>query len=123
MKKILIVFLLSIVATGSFAQKPVKLTETEIKPVGVIKNLSDSALLDVVQRQTFRYFWDFGHPVSGLARERSNAAYDYGNETVTIGGSGFGVMSIIVADNRKWITDEQAVDRMIKILDFLYKAN
>src|ERR1700679_2290977 len=67
-----------------------------IVPIGIIKNISDSALLDIVQRQTFRYFWNFGHPVSGMARERSNAAYDYGNETVTIGGSGFGIMSIIV---------------------------
>ena len=36
------------------------------------KQLSDSALLDLVQKQTFRYFWDFAHPVSGMARERSN---------------------------------------------------
>ena len=51
------------------------------------QNLSDSALLDTVQKQTFRYFWDFAHPVSGLARERSNLA-DYGPETTTIGGIG-----------------------------------
>jgi len=31
-------------------------------------NLSDEALLDLVQRQTLRYLWDFGHPVSGMAR-------------------------------------------------------
>ncbi|MEO6979377.1 MAG: hypothetical protein ABI113_13390 [Mucilaginibacter sp.] len=43
-----------------------------IAPVGIIKNISDSALLDIVQRQTFRYFWHFAHPVSGLARERDN---------------------------------------------------
>ncbi|MFY7651532.1 MAG: hypothetical protein ACOVQE_02465, partial [Chitinophagaceae bacterium] len=41
-------------------------------------NMSDSALLDIVQKQTVAYFWDFAHPVSGLARERSNVAYDYG---------------------------------------------
>jgi hypothetical protein len=94
-----------------------------IKPVGIIKNLSDSALLDVVQRQTFRYFWDYGHPVSGLARERSNEAYGYGNEVVTIGGSGFGIMGMIVAVDRKWITREQAVDRMLRIINFLSNAN
>ena len=31
-------------------------------------NLSDSALLDMVQKQTFKYFWEFAHPVSGMAR-------------------------------------------------------
>ena len=60
------------------------------------KNLSDTALVDLVQKQTFKYFWNFAHPVSGMARERSNIAYDYGNEVVTTGGTGFGVMAIIV---------------------------
>ena len=32
--------------------------------------LSDDALLDLVQRQTFRFFWDGAHPVSGLALDR-----------------------------------------------------
>jgi hypothetical protein len=87
------------------------------------KNLSDSALLDLVQKQTFRYFWDFAHPVSGLARERSNAAYDYGNEVVTTGGSGFGIMSIIVAVNRNWIGRDTAVRHLLKTVKFLAKAN
>jgi hypothetical protein len=87
------------------------------------RNLSDSSLLDLVQQQTFRYFWDFGHPVSGLARERSNVAYTDGNEVVTTGGSGFGIMALIVGAERKWITREQAVDRMLKIVLFLSKAD
>ena len=45
------------------------------KTVSVTKNLSDSALLDVVQKQTIKYFWDFAHPVSGMARERSNTIF------------------------------------------------
>ena len=43
-------------------------------------NLTDTALVEAVQKQTFKYFWDFAHPVSGMARERSNIAFDYGNE-------------------------------------------
>lgn len=122
MKKTITSILLFLVSGFVIAQN--KNTDTlGIKPVGIIKNLSDSALLDVVQRQTFRYFWDFGHPVSGLARERSNVAYDYGDEVVTTGGSGFGIMAMIVAVDRKWITREQGVDRMLKILKFLSKAS
>src|SRR2546423_8519462 len=49
---------------------------------------ADDSLLEAVQRRTFRYFWDFAHPVSGLARERSNVT-NYGPEVVTTGGSGF----------------------------------
>jgi len=87
------------------------------------KNLSDDQLLDLVQKQTFRYFWDFGHPVSGMARERSNKSFDYGDEVVTTGGTGFGIMSIIVASERKFITREQAAERTKKIVDFLWKAD
>ena len=46
------------------------------------KRLSDDELMTLVQKQTFRYFWDFAHPESGLAHERSNG----GAETATIGG-------------------------------------
>lgn len=63
-----------ILSTLLFAQKN-KVAKTypdSIAPVGIIKGLSDSELLDIVQRQTFRYFWHFAHPVSGLARERDN---------------------------------------------------
>jgi hypothetical protein len=124
MNKFILTPLLLLLTLCSLAQKQAKKTgEDGIKPIGIIKNLSDSALLDVVQRQTFRYFWDFGHPVSGLARERSNKSFDYGDEVVTTGGSGFGVMALIVADSRKWISHEQAVDRMVKIVNFLFKAN
>ena len=115
-------FLTLIIAANSCVAQKSKL-DVAIKPVGIIQNLSDSALLDVVQKQTFRYFWDFAHPVSGLTRERSNVAYNYGNEVVTSGGTGFGVMAMIVATERKWIPRESAVDRMLKIVNFLYKAD
>jgi hypothetical protein len=87
------------------------------------KNLSDSALLTLVQKQTFRYFWDFAHPVSGMARERSNHAYGYGDELVTTGGTGFGVMAIIVAAERGWISRDSAGRRLLKLVKFLSKAD
>jgi len=93
-----------------------------IKPVGIIQGLSDSALLDVLQRQTFRYFWDFAHPVSGMARERSNVAFGYGDEVVTTGGTGFGVMATIVAVERGWISRDTAARHLLKMVKFLSKA-
>jgi len=87
------------------------------------KTLSDSALLDLVQKQTFRYFWDFAHPVSGMSRERSNVSYGYGDETVTTGGTGFGIMSVIVATERKWISRDTAAKFMLKMVNFLLKAD
>jgi hypothetical protein len=114
-----------------------------IKPIGIVRGLADSVLLEVVQRQTFRYFWHFGHPVSGLARERSNTiradyfwdyaneAYDepnfskgtYGPEACAIGGTGFGIMATIVAVERGWIGRDTALKRLVKMIDFLNKAD
>jgi hypothetical protein len=83
------------------------------------RDLDDAALLELVQRQTFRYFWDFAHPVSGLARDRSNS----GPDVVTSGGSGFGVMAIIVAVKRGWISRQDGVAMLLKMSRFLEKAN
>ncbi len=77
--------------------------------------ITDNELLDKVQLQTFKYFWDYGHPVSGLARERSNAT----PETITSGGSGFGIMAIPVGINRNFITRAQGLARMQTIVTFL----
>lgn len=85
--------------------------------------LDDDALLDLVQRQTLRYFWDFAHPACGMARERSNVTPRYGLETVTTGGTGFGVMAIIAGVSRGWIAREAAVDRLWTMLRFLLKAD
>jgi hypothetical protein len=100
-----------------------KSSSASIPVVGIVKNLSDSALLDIVQRQTFRYFWDFAHPVSGMARERSNVDFNYGNEVVTTGGTGFGIMATIVATERGWVTRDTAAKHLLKMVKFLFKAN
>jgi hypothetical protein len=61
--------------------------------------------------------------VSGLARERSNVRADYGHEAVTTGGSGFGVMAILVAVERGWIARQEACDRLLRMVRFLLKAD
>ena len=76
--------------------------------------ISDEELLTLVQRQTFKYFWDYGHPTSGLSRERLNS-----DNTVTSGGSGFGIMTIPVGIERGFITREEGAERMLKIATFL----
>ncbi len=118
----IIVVLITTLSTVSLqAQK--KKTVAGFDPKARPKNLTDSALLDLVQKQTFRYFWDFAHPVSGLARERSNVAYNYGDEVVTTGGSGFGIMSVIVAAERGWIERDTATNFLLKMVKFLLKAD
>src|SRR5262245_47881248 len=107
MIRFIFLVVLASVSCVSFAQK---------------NTLSDSALLDLVQKQTFSYFWDFAHPVSGMARERSNTDAGYGHETIAVGGTGFGVMSVIVATERKWIARDTAARFLLKIVNFLLKS-
>lgn len=120
MKKILAIAFILVLTINADAQK-IK-TAAAFNPADRPKNLSDSALLDIVQKQTFRYFWDFAHPVSGMARERSNTSFDYGHETVATGGTGFGIMSIITAVERGWISRDTAAKFMLKMAKFLIKA-
>ena len=90
-----------------------KLDETPKFPI-----ITDEELLTLVQEQTFGYFWEFGHPVSGLSRERNTS-----NEVVTFGGSGFGLMAMIVAVERGFITLAEAIERWKKITGFLKTAD
>ena len=76
--------------------------------------ISDDQLLTLVQQQTFRYFYDFAHPTSGLARER-----DSSGDIVTTGGSGFGLAAFPVAVERGFITRADALAHCTKVVDFL----
>ena len=84
--------------------------------------LSDEALIDAVQRQTFRYFWDGADAASGLALDRRTQGEDRGDGKVAVGGSGFGVMAMIVAVERGWITRDAALDRLSRMLGALFRA-
>lgn len=87
-----------------------------------LSELEDEALLDTAQRQTARYFWEGAHPVNGLARDRQKTTGDPDNDLVAIGGSGFGIMAIIVAVSRGWIDRAAALSRLHGMLDFLERV-
>lgn len=91
---------------------------TAIDPTPKFPLLTDDELLTKVQQQTFKYFYDYAEPNSGLARERIGS----GN-LVTTGGSGFGLMAMVVAIERNFITRQQGIDRLNKIVSFLETAD
>ena len=88
--------------------------QTTFDPTFDFPEVSDAELLTKIQQQTFKYFWDFGHPASGLSRERNTSG-----DLVTSGGSGFGVMAILVGIERGFITRQEGVDRLETIISFL----
>lgn len=87
---------------------------TKADPTPKFPVISDENLLTLVQRQTFKYFYDFAHPASGMARERNTSG-----DLVTLGGSGFGIMSLLVGIERGFITRSQGLERLNRIISFL----
>lgn len=78
------------------------------------ERIPDEELLTLVQQQTFRYFWEGAEPTSGMARERTSSG-----ATVTTGGTGFGIMAMLVAAERGFITRDEACSRIQRIVTFL----
>lgn len=90
----------------------------------VIEPLTDTEMLDLVQEETFKYFWDYANTESGAARERYHVDNPSLNaNVVTTGGSGFGLMAILVGIERGYVTRTEAVTRLNTILDFFENAD
>lgn len=100
---------------GKFLSPPIEVKlVTAIDSTDKFPRISQDELLTKVQQQTFKYFWDFAHPTSGMIRERNTSG-----DIVTTGGTGFGVMAIVVGVERGFITRAQGAERVSKIADFL----
>lgn len=80
---------------------------------------TDDELLSMVQEACFHYYWDTGHPVAGLAPE----VLPGDANLLALGGNGFGVMALLVAAEREFVTRDEVVGRMLKIVRFLAKAD
>ena len=84
--------------------------------------MNDEALLDTVQRRSLAFFWEFGHPASGVALDRAVGDDDPGNDKGAIGGTGMGVMAIVVGVERGWLDRAEAAKRVRRLVDYLYAA-
>jgi len=119
-------FFLSLFTLINCSSADPKSSDTTPPPVTPVAKLTDDELVDLVQKQTFKYFWDFAEPNSGLARERYHPDGNYPDNDaniVTTGGSGFGLLAIVAADSRGYISRAQTVERLTKVANFLEKAD
>ncbi|HEY6953645.1 MAG TPA: glucoamylase family protein [Flavisolibacter sp.] len=116
-----VVFSLSILLLACAQQKKVLIQQRDYNPA-----ISDSTLLDSIERKTFDFFWSGAEPNSGMAPERIHMDGDYpanDQRIIATGGSGFGVMAILAGIHRGFITREQGLARLEKIVSFLQKAD
>lgn len=122
MKKLSGTFLLVILIIFSGCKNSEETAENLSAEASLPQALSNDELLDVVQQQTLKYFWDYAEPNSGMARERFHPDGNYPKNdahVVTTGGTGFGLMGIVVGMEREFIPRDSAVTRLNKIADFL----
>lgn len=122
MKNLSGTLLLLILIFLSSCRNSEEIAENLIAEPVVSDSLSDEELLNIVQRQTLKYFWDYAEPNSGMARERFHPDGDYPKDdahVVTTGGSGFGLMALVVGMERNFIERDSVVERLDRIADFL----
>ena len=104
--------------------KPGAGTPLPTDPPTVTAPLTDIEAMDQVQKDAIKYFWDYAEPNSKLARERyltENPSFEA--HKVTTGGSGFGLMSLVVGVERGFLPRAEAVSRMTTAMNFLDKAD
>ena len=85
---------------------------------------SDTELMEKTQRDVFKYFWDYAHPKSRLSRERlheNDLSFD--QNTITSGGSGFGLLNILMGIENQIITKADGINHLKTALNFLENAN
>jgi len=87
-----------------------------------LARLPDDELLEAVQRGTFGFFWQGAHPESALARDRVTRLGAPDDDLVAVGGSGFGIMALIVAVERGWLPRSAAIERLERSLELLTRA-
>ena len=80
--------------------------------------MSDDELMTMVQEASFRYYWEAAEPSSGLSKENIHGRHNM----IASGASGFGIMALLVGTERKFITRQQSVERFVRIVNFLDKA-
>jgi hypothetical protein len=81
--------------------------------------MTNDELLTMVQRASFRYYWEADEPHSGMTRESQP-----GNDNmIATGASGFGIITMVVAAQRDFVPRKQVVDRLLKITGFLSRAD
>ena len=125
----LIAFLLAIAVLPACSSNPKPGNEEPVTPDEQVRPATfdnDDAMLDYIQRVHFNYMWDGAEPTSGLARERIHLDGQYpehDQDVVTTGGSGFGIAGLVVAMERGFITRDQGVERLTRIVTFLEKAD
>jgi hypothetical protein len=90
-------------------------------PAPIIFPVEDEQFLDDLERSTFLYFWEQANPQTGLIKDRCNVRVVDTSVVASIASTGFGLTAICIAEQRGFISHQDARLRVIATLDFLWK--
>ena len=78
---------------------------------------AQTAFLDSLEERTFRWFWDLSDSTTGLTPDRAPT-----HSFVSVGAMGFALTAYPIGAERHWITREQAAERTLRTLRFMWRA-
>lgn len=77
------------------------------------------ALVEELQRRSFRFFNEQTDPTSGLTRDRAPANGGHSNGPASIAATGFALTAWCIADQRGWLPPGEARRRVMTTLNFV----
>ena len=83
---------------------------------------ADEQFLEGLERTTFRFFDECAHPQTGLVKDRTRADGNDEREIASIAATGFGLTALCIAAQRGWLSPEQAHDRALRTLKYLWSS-
>jgi hypothetical protein len=81
----------------------------------------DDQFLDDLERAHFLYFWEQANPQTGLIKDRCNVRIADTGVVASIASTGFGLTAICIAEKRGFIAHQEARQRVLATLVFLWK--
>lgn len=90
-------------------------------PGKTVLSADDEKFLDDLERRGIQYFIDEADPVTGLMPDRARAAGGRANDVSSTASVGFGLTALCIGAERGWIPRQEAYDRCLKVIKFLYE--
>jgi hypothetical protein len=82
---------------------------------------TDDALLEEIEKASFKYFWEQAHPETGIVLDRCHAREPVTSELGSIAATGFGLTALCIGEKRGLISRTTAETRALNTLRFLWK--
>jgi hypothetical protein len=82
----------------------------------------EEQFLDDLERANFLFFWEQASPQTGLIKDRANVRATDTSIVASVASTGFGLTAICIADKRGFVPHEEARQRVLATLTFLWKA-